>query len=126
MRFMADKLGGYIDARLIMDMLTNGVHWRLRNEKMLRGAQARQGDVFFADACAYLREVFLPKTLRQGKLHVVEDPMVKAHCIYSPIFTVEKSNREIGSGRRQYRICQHLSNPLTLAEVITEVPSFNE
>jgi hypothetical protein len=116
MRFMADQLGGFFDARLILDMLTNGVQWRLRSEQRLRGARGFQGKVGDEDACAYLREVLLPKALAQGKLHAITDPVVKARCIYSPIFLVEKSNREIISGRRQYRICQDLSAPLQLLD----------
>jgi hypothetical protein len=116
MRFMADQLGGYFDARLILDMLTNGVHWRLKSEQRLRGARGFQGAIGDEDACGYLREVLLPKALAEGKLHTVVDPVVKARCIYSPIFLVEKSNREVGSGRRQYRICQNLSAPLRLKD----------
>jgi hypothetical protein len=76
------------------------------------------------EAVSYLREVLLPKAFKQGKLHIVTDPLVKVRCIYSPIFTVEKSNRD-EEGRRQFRICQDLSAPLTLRDGAV-VQSMNE
>jgi hypothetical protein len=125
LRFMADELGGYFDARFLVDMAVHGIHWRLSAVDDLRGAKGRESNVGDDDAVDYIANVLLPKACAEKKMvrfTGAEAERMRRRCTRSPIFAVRKSN--LVNGRSAYRIAQDLSAPLTSMRG-TPLPSFN-